>query len=131
MGQNILTNIRIKEMSIFIKIGATEYNSAEYEIPAERTLRDGWEANKDTGIISVNMDKAKDIWRDKIRQARVEPLAALDKAYMKALETSADTTQIIADKQALRDAPSLASIDAASTVDELKAIQPIPNFLVE
>ena len=118
-------------MSTFIKIGASTYDSADYEIPAERTFRDGWEANSDTGVISVNMDKAKDIWRDKIRQARVEPLAALDTAYMKALETSADTTQIIADKQALRDAPSLASIDAASTVDELKAIQPIPNFLVE
>jgi len=118
-------------MPAFIKIGATEYNSAEYTMPAERTFRSGWEANSDTGVISVNMDKAKDIWRDKIRQARVEPLAALDTAYMKALETSADTTQIIADKQALRDAPSLASIDAASTVDELKAIQPIPNFWLE
>ena len=97
-------------MSTFIKIGASTYDSADYEIPAERTFRDGWEANSDTGVISVNMDKAKDIWRDKIRQARVEPLAALDTAYMKALETSADTTQIIADKQALRDAPGLSSI---------------------
>ena len=118
-------------MSIFIKIGATEYNSADYEIPAERTFRNGWEANEDTGVISVNMEKAKDIWRDKIRQARVEPLAALDTAYMKALETSADTTQIIADKQALRDAPALSSISAASTVDELIAIQPIPNVVIE
>lgn len=118
-------------MSIFIKIGATEYNSADYEIPAERTFRSGWEANTDTNVISVNMDKAKDIWRDKIRQARVEPLAVLDTAYMKALETSADTTQIIADKQALRDAPALSSISSASTVDELKAIQPIPNVTIE
>ena len=77
------------------------------------------------------MVAAKDIWRDKIRQARIEPLAALDTAYMKALETGADTTQIIADKQALRDAPSLASIDAATTPAELKAIQPIPNVTVE
>ena len=118
-------------MSTLIKIGATEYNSANYEIPAERTFRNGWEANEDTGVISVNMAKAKDIWRDKIRQARVEPLATLDTAYMKALETSADTTQIIADKQALRDAPALSSIDAASTVDELVAIQPIPNVVIE
>lgn len=118
-------------MSTFIKIGATTYDSADYETPAERTFRSGWEANSDTGVISVNMDKAKDIWRDKIRQARVKPLAALDTAYMKALETSADTTQIIADKQALRDAPSLSSIDAASTVDDLIAIQPISNVVIE
>ena len=118
-------------MPAFIKIGATEYNSAEYTMPAERTFRSGWEANSDTGVISINMDKAKDIWREKIRRARIEPLAALDTAYMKALETSADTTQIIADKQALRDAPALSSIDAASTVDELIAIQPIPNVVIE
>ena len=118
-------------MSIFIKIGASTYDSADYEIPAERTFREGWEANLDTGVISVNMDKAKDIWRDKIRQARVEPLAALDTAYMKALETSSDTTQIIADKQALRDAPSLSSINEATTTDQLVAIQPIPNVVIE
>jgi len=118
-------------MSILIKIGANTYDSADYEIPAERTFRDGWEANSDTGVISVNISKAKDIWRDKIRQARVKPLADLDTAYMKALETSADTTQIIADKQALRDAPALSSIDAASTLDELVAIQPIPNVVIE
>ena len=115
----------------FVKIGATEYNAADYTIPAERTFRDGWEANTDTNVISVNMAKAKDIWRDKIRAARVEPLAALDTAFMKAQETSASTTQIVADKQALRDAPALSSIDAASTPDELKAIQPIPNVTVK
>lgn len=115
----------------FIKIGATEYNAADYGLPAERTFRDGWEANADTGVISVNMAKAKDIWRDKIRRARVEPLAALDTAFMKAQETSASTTQIVADKKALRDAPALASIDAASTPDELTAIQPIPNVVIE
>ena len=115
----------------FIKIGATRYDAADYTIPAERTFRGAWEANADTGVISVDMAAAKEIWRDKIRQARIEPLAALDTAYMKALETGADTAQIISDKQALRDAPSLASIDAATTPDELKAIQPIPNVTVE
>ena len=118
-------------MTTFIKIGASSYSAADYTVPAERTFRDGWEANEDTEIISVNMTKAKDIWRDKIRAARVEPLAALDTAYMKALETGADTSSIITQKQALRDAPALASIDNATTPDELKAIQPIPNVTVE
>ena len=118
-------------MTTFIKIGATSYNAADYTVPAERTFRNGWEANSDTGVISVNMAQAKDIWRDKIRTARVEPLAALDTAYMKALETGADTSSIITQKQALRDAPALASIDAATTPAELTAIQPIPNVTVE
>lgn len=114
-----------------IKIGATSYDAADYEVPAERTFRDAWEANADTGVISVDMAAARDIWRDKIRQARTEPLAALDTAFMKAQETGASTTQIVADKQALRDAPALSSIDNAATPDELTAIQPIPNVTVE
>ena len=118
-------------MTTFIKIGASQYKSADYTIPAERTFRNGWEANSDTGVISVNMAKAKDIWRDKIRAAREAPLAALDTDYMKALETGADTSSIVAQKQALRDAPALSSIDNATTPDELKAIQPIPNVTVE
>ena len=118
-------------MTTFIKIGATSYNAADYEVPAERTFREGWEANSDTGVISVNMEKAKDIWRDKIRLAREPELAKLDTAFMKAQETGADTTQIVADKQALRDAPAHADIDAATTPDELKLVQPIPNVTVE
>jgi hypothetical protein len=114
-----------------IKIGATSYDAADYTLPAERTFRGAWEANADTGVISVDISEARDIWRDKIREARIEPLAALDTAFMKALETGADTTQITADKQTLRDAPALASIDAAATPAELTAIQPIPNVTVE
>mgnify|MGYP003624808912 FL=1 len=108
----------------FIKIGATCYDAADYTLPAERTFRGAWEADANAGIISVDMAAAKDIWRDKIRQARIEPLEALDTAFMKAQETGADTTQIVADKQALRDAPTHADIDAATTPEELAAVQP-------
>ena len=108
----------------FIKIGATSYDAADYTLPAERTFRDAWEADASTGVISVDMGAARDIWRDKIRQCRTEPLEALDAAFMKALETGADTTQIAADKQALRDAPADSAIDAATTPEELAAVQP-------
>jgi len=107
-----------------LKIGAVTYDAADYTLPAERTFRGAWEANANTGVISVDMAAAKDIWRDKIRKARIEPLAALDTAFMKAQETGADTTQIVADKQALRDAPTHADIDAATTPEELAAVQP-------
>ena len=107
-----------------IKIGATSYDAADYTLPADRTFRGAWEADAGTGVISVDMEAAKDIWRDKIRQARNAPLEALDTAFMKALETGADTAQITADKQALRDAPSDPAIEAATTVSELEAVQP-------
>jgi hypothetical protein len=40
---------------------------------------------------------------------------------MKALETSADTTAIVANKQKLRDAPAAAAITNADTIVKLKA----------
>tara|TARA_R110002072_G_scaffold279327_1_gene441316 strand:- start:33 stop:392 length:360 start_codon:yes stop_codon:yes gene_type:complete len=116
---------------VFIKIGATSYDAADYQVPAERTFREAWEADASAGVISVDMVAAKDIWRDKIRQARVGSLDALDTAFMKALESGASTTQIVADKQTLRDAPALASIEGATTPTELTEIQPIPNVTVE
>jgi len=109
---------------IFIKIGADEYAADDYTVPGERTFRNAWEANSGTGVISVDMEVARNIWRDKIRLARTEPLELLDTAFMKALESGADTTQIVADKQALRDAPNHPAIDAATTPEELAAIQP-------
>ena len=107
-----------------IKIGADTYDAADYTLPAERTFRNAWEANSGTGVISVDMEAARDIWRDKIRLERTEPLESLDTAFMKALEIGSDTTEIVADKQALRDAPSDPAIDAAATPEELAAVQP-------
>jgi len=43
---------------------------------------------------------------------------------MKALETGADTSAIVAQKQALRDAPADPAIDAATTPEQLKLVQP-------
>ena len=69
----------------------------------------------------VNMAKAREIHKNKIRDARAPKLAELDIEFQKALETSADTSAIVAKKQALRDAPADSGIASASTTDELKA----------
>ena len=81
-------------------------------------------------MINVNMTKAKDIWRDKIREERVEKLATSDVQFTRALESSADTTDIVAKKQALRDAPADSRIDAATTPDELKLVDPISEVII-
>jgi len=69
----------------------------------------------------IDMAKAKEIHKNKIREARTPKLAALDIEFQKALETSTDTTEIVSKKKALRDAPANAAIDAASNETELKA----------
>lgn len=72
-------------------------------------------------MINVNMTKARDIHRDKVRQARKPLLELKDVEFQRAQEANADTTAIVAAKQALRDAPAAAAIDAATNTDELKA----------
>jgi len=69
--------------------------------------------------ITININKAKNITKDRLRQERTPKLEALDVAFQRALETGADTTDIVAKKQALRDAP--AQVDTMTTVEELKA----------
>ena len=69
----------------------------------------------------VNMAKAREIHKTNIRNARTPKLAELDIEFQKALETGASTTDIVAKKQALRDAPADSGIAAASDADALKA----------
>jgi len=73
-------------------------------------------------MITINMDKAKAITKTRLRAEREPLLAVQDVAFQRALESSADTSTIVAEKQRLRDITKLA--DAATTLDELKAITP-------
>ena len=69
----------------------------------------------------VDMAKAREIHKNNIRAARTPKLQELDVEFQKALETGASTTDIVAKKQALRDAPADSGIAAASDADALKA----------
>jgi hypothetical protein len=75
-------------------------------------------------MITVNMNKARDIHRARLREARAPLFAALDVAFQRAMESGADTAEIVAKKQALRDVTKDPAIDAAQTTDELKAVRP-------
>lgn len=75
-------------------------------------------------MITVNMIKARDIHRAKMRETRASLFAALDVDYQRATETNADTSVIVAKKQALRDVTADPEIEAAQTTEELKAVWP-------
>ena len=70
--------------------------------------------------LKINIDKAKNIWKDKIRVARKPKLEELDIEFVRAQETGADTSAIVAKKKELRDFP--AQVDSATTTDEIKAV---------
>jgi hypothetical protein len=71
-------------------------------------------------MITINLNKAKDITKERLRVERTPLLQAQDVAFQRALESGADTAAIVAEKQRLRDITNLA--DAATTLDELKGI---------
>jgi hypothetical protein len=81
---------------------------------------DAWELSGST--VSVNLDKAKVITKTRLRIEREPLLVAQDVAFQRALESNADTSAIVAEKQRLRDITQLA--DASTTLDELKALTP-------
>jgi len=80
------------------------------------------------GQIVIDMPKARNVWRDKIRDARKPLLDALDIEYQHADERgdAEEKQAIAARKQALRDAPTNPRIEAAVTIKALKDVWPLP-----
>ena len=72
-------------------------------------------------IIKTDMAVAREIHKTNIRAARALKLAELDIEFQKAQETGASTTDIVAKKNALRDAPADSAIDSATDEAALKA----------
>lgn len=77
-------------------------------------------------MIRHDMNIAKGLKRQFIRVERAEKFQKLDIEFLRALE-SGDTNaqaEIASKKARLRDAPADPDIDAATTLDELKAVRP-------
>jgi hypothetical protein len=72
-------------------------------------------------MITINLEKAKSITKDRLRAERTPLLQAQDVAFQRALEEGADTTAIVAEKQRLRDITDLA--DSATTLEELRSLK--------
>ena len=71
-------------------------------------------------MITINIDKAKEITKARLRTEREPLLVAQDVAFQRALENDADTAAIVAEKQRLRDITK--AVDAVATLDELKSL---------
>tara|TARA_R110000822_G_scaffold37217_1_gene104344 strand:+ start:1340 stop:1567 length:228 start_codon:yes stop_codon:yes gene_type:complete len=71
-------------------------------------------------MIKININKAKVITKDRLRKEREPLIEAQDVLFMKAQESGADTTDIVAEKERLRDITK--SADSCTTTDQLKAL---------
>jgi len=85
---------------------------------ADNDFFNAWELAD--GAVTVNLDKAKEITRNRLRMERVPLLNAQDVLYMRAVETNADTTAIVAEKQRLREITGL--VDGCTTTAELRGL---------
>ena len=89
--------------------------------PSDRHFRNAWAISGK--VIAEDMTKAKEIFKDKIREVRKPLLEAEDVVYMKAMEEddSSAKTASVNKKKALRDAPAAKAITDADTIAKLKA----------
>lgn len=72
--------------------------------------------------IRINIDKAKAIKLDQFRAERAPKLAALDVAFVRALEQgdTAEQSRIVAEKQALRDVTKVTLPDDVAVLKDFK-----------
>ncbi len=68
--------------------------------------------------ITIDINKAKVITKDRLREERKPLLEAQDILFNRALEGNADTSAIVAEKNRLRDITN--QVDGMKTLDELK-----------
>ena len=113
-----LEQIRAKD----VPSGKTSYVVDKSIIPTDISFRDAWTyTSGEISEIGIDMAKAKEIHKSFIRAAREPKLAELDIQFQIAQETGASITTIVANKQALRDAPAAVGITTAANATELKA----------
>ena len=98
-----------------------QVDASTVTVPSDRHFRGAWTLNGK--VISEDMTKAKEIFKDKIREVRAPLLDAEDVVYMKALEAddASAKTASVNKKKALRDAPAAQAITDADTIAKLKA----------
>jgi hypothetical protein len=89
------------------------------ELPqADNDFFDAWELSN--GTVSVNLTKAKDLTKKRLRIEREPLLAAQDVLFQRAQESNADTTAIVAEKTRLRNITN--GVDTCTTTAELRAL---------
>ena len=86
-------------------------------LPTDNDFYDAWELAD--GKVTVSLAKATEITKKRLRAEREPLLAAQDVAFQRALETNADTSAIVAEKQRLRDVTNF----SATTLDELRSLK--------
>lgn len=115
-GELTIEQVQAKD----IPAGVKSYIVSVDDLPqGEDDFYNAWEQTN--GVVTINLDKAKGLTKQRLRAERQPLLQAQDVLYMRALEMGQDTTAIVAEKQRLRDITTL--VDACTTTAELRALK--------
>ena len=96
-------------------------DASKLTMPKNRDFRGAWTLEGD--VMKEDLSAAKELFKDKIKEARNPLLASEDVAFMMALENDDSKAKAasVAKKKALRDATKASAINAASSIEELTA----------
>ena len=120
--ETYVARVIARNIEVGVISSATTYKIVdETAIPVDRTFRMAWKFD-----LSVDMAKAREIWRDKMRTVRKVKFAILDAQAAKASDENDAVEQgrVALARKALRDVTTHPGIDAAATPKELKLVWP-------
>lgn len=115
-GELPIEEVQAKDIPAGVQSFIVDHNSLPNQ---DNDFFDAWE--QINGVVTVNLVKAKEITKSRLRFERNPLLIAQDVAFQRALESSSDTSAIVAEKQRLRDLTNL--VDSCSTLDDLRALK--------
>lgn len=98
-------------------------------VPNDDTFYDAWELDPESSqMIKINVDKAKEIHNNVVREVRKPLLEKLDVDFTRALEEQKDTTKIVEQKQKLRNVTNIVSKAKISSTNVDEVTQQIKNL---
>lgn len=121
-GDSVVVRVPTSEADLEAMAAAPNCKVVDSEsLPDDREFRDAWNFDG-----KIDLAKAKEVWKNKIRQVRDKKLKALDIKWMKAMERGEVKIAgaIAADKQVLRDVTEREELTGAKSLKEIKAFWP-------
>lgn len=119
----------MSEVKTYVVVDGQTLDTAEYALPQNRHFSDAWALSEDADhktIIVIDVEKAKETWKRRMREARKPILDSLDSEYFRALEDGDTKAQkdIATKKKLLRDVTKLPALLNAATIEEIEAVWP-------
>jgi hypothetical protein len=119
----------MSDVKSYVVVDGQTLDTAEWALPKHRYFTDAWAMGEDefkNAIVVIDVEKAKEVWRRRMREARAPLMTKLDADYFRAMEEGDKTKQkeIATTKKLLRDVTTLPELADAKTVEEIEAVWP-------